>query len=297
MDVSLLKMGAKRFSPTDPGLEETMSKSKRLRLRELRGLYQLLGECCELGADPVAWRQHMTAQLPALLRCQMSMCHEFKVVGRPFQDPFWLIPLHSADFGWATASDRKPLEEHMGTGRPEDGPHVTPDLLGRNIKTVHWTGKLGRKSWHNSMFFNEFVKRTHLDDGIFLHHQTGSGQMRWLFVNRALGDRPFSDRDRRLMTLLNLELTRLLGMKLARIGEPTVADLPPRQRDVLICLMEGDSEKQVALKLNISQHTVHDYVKRLHERFGVSSRGELLARCRAFWPALKVNSDTSPSAN
>jgi DNA-binding CsgD family transcriptional regulator len=144
------------------------------------------------------------------------------------------------------------------------------------------------------MFYNEYVKKAHLDDGIMVHHRTAPRQMRWLFVNRSLEDQPFSERDRRLMTLLNVELARWLGKKLARFGEPTVTDLSPRQRDVLVCLMEGDSEKQVARRLNISQHTVHDYVKMLHVRFGVRSRGELLARCRAFWPFLAARHDSSP---
>ncbi|MEZ6075870.1 MAG: hypothetical protein R3C56_09390 [Pirellulaceae bacterium] len=91
---------------------------------------------------------------------------------------------------------------------------------------------LGRAGWQNSMFFNEYVKKAHLDDGILIHHQAGPRQMRWLWVNRALNDSPFGDRDRRLMTLLNLELSRLLGTKLALIGEPTLTDLSPRQRDV-----------------------------------------------------------------
>ena len=114
----------------------------------------------------------------------------------------------------------------------------------------------------------------------------GPGQVRWFFVNRALGDRPFDERDVRLMRMLNLELARLLGTKLARLGEPSATDLSPRLQEVLISLMEGDSEKQVALRLGISRHTVHDYVKQLHARFGVQSRGELLSRCRAFWPVL-----------
>jgi DNA-binding CsgD family transcriptional regulator len=43
-------------------------------------------------------------------------------------------------------------------------------------------------------------------------------------------------------------------------------------------LLEGDSEKQVAYKLKLSPHTVHEYVKNLYAELGVNSRGELLAQ-------------------
>ncbi|MCC6623516.1 MAG: hypothetical protein IT385_19805 [Deltaproteobacteria bacterium] len=43
-------------------------------------------------------------------------------------------------------------------------------------------------------------------------------------------------------------------------------------------LCRGLSEKQIAAELGMSPHTVHDHVKRLHLRFGVQSRGELIAR-------------------
>lgn len=69
-----------------------------------------------------------------------------------------------------------------------------------------------------------------------------------------------------------------------RVGGPTVTGLPPRHRDVLVHRMNGDSEKQAALELGLSHHTVHDYVKVLQVRLGASSRGELLTRCRALWP-------------
>lgn len=55
--------------------------------------------------------------------------------------------------------------------------------------------------------------------------------------------------------------------------------LSPRQRQTLQCLLTGDSEKEVAHKLQISRHTVHIYVKELYKRYQVSSRGELLAKC------------------
>jgi DNA-binding CsgD family transcriptional regulator len=264
-----------------------MSKSKRLRARDLRKVYLLLGECCEVGADPLAWRRHVAEQLPALFGGQMGQHFDNVVLAPAFRDPFWLYPQAVVDYGWATESDRKPLEALLATGRPEEGPHVTPDVLKRRLKIVHWSGQHGRTAWLESKFFNDYVKHTHLDDGIFAHFHVEPGQMRWMFVNRALGDRPFTQRDCRLMAVVNVEFARLLGRRLARIGEPSVTDLPARQRDVLICLMNGDSEKQAALRLGLSRHTVHDHVKRLHSRFGVASRGELLARCRAFWPVLE----------
>jgi len=54
--------------------------------------------------------------------------------------------------------------------------------------------------------------------------------------------------------------------------------LSPRTRQVLNALIDGDSEKQIAIRLNISEHTVHTYAKRIHRAFDVNSRGELLAK-------------------
>jgi DNA-binding CsgD family transcriptional regulator len=61
-------------------------------------------------------------------------------------------------------------------------------------------------------------------------------------------------------------------------NSPAPIELPPRQEQTLRHLLDGDSEKQVARKLELSQHTVHVYVKALYRRFGVSSRAELLAK-------------------
>lgn len=61
-------------------------------------------------------------------------------------------------------------------------------------------------------------------------------------------------------------------------GATDAAKLPRRLRQTLERLLQGDGEKQIALKLGLSQHTVHVYVKSLHKRFKVSSRAELLAR-------------------
>ena len=57
------------------------------------------------------------------------------------------------------------------------------------------------------------------------------------------------------------------------------AGLSPRMRDTLQLLLAGHSEKEVAIKLGLSQHTVHIHVKNLYKRLHVSSRAELMAKC------------------
>lgn len=73
-------------------------------------------------------------------------------------------------------------------------------------------------------------------------------------------------------------IAQLVGGTLAGFGEPSPSELAPRVRAVLACLLEGDSDKQVAARLKLSVFTVNQYVKVIFNHFGVSSRPELLAR-------------------
>ena len=53
--------------------------------------------------------------------------------------------------------------------------------------------------------------------------------------------------------------------------------LTPAQRRVYDELLRGRSEKEAALALRISIHTVHTHSHAIHVKFGVSSRAELLS--------------------
>jgi DNA-binding CsgD family transcriptional regulator len=52
--------------------------------------------------------------------------------------------------------------------------------------------------------------------------------------------------------------------------------LSETQRRVLDLLLTGLAEKEVACKLDISPHTVHNHVKEIYRRMDVNSRAELL---------------------
>ena len=55
------------------------------------------------------------------------------------------------------------------------------------------------------------------------------------------------------------------------------AGLSPRLNEVFECLLENMTNKEIAVKLSISHHTVNDYAKQVLSHFMVSSRRELLA--------------------
>lgn len=87
---------------------------------------------------------------------------------------------------------------------------------------------------------------------------------------------PFADSDLRLLAILGEERRWLLPPLAApRAG---VESLSPRRREVLDLLLGGLDEREIARRLELSPHTIHECVVYLYRRFGVRSRGELLAR-------------------
>jgi DNA-binding CsgD family transcriptional regulator len=65
---------------------------------------------------------------------------------------------------------------------------------------------------------------------------------------------------------------------LGRVALASLDWVSPREQQVLDLLTRGCSTKETAERLELSPHTVHDHVKSLHRKLGVSSRGELIAR-------------------
>lgn len=78
---------------------------------------------------------------------------------------------------------------------------------------------------------------------------------------------------------------QLGGDPLAIDTDPRPESLSPRLRQTLACLLEGDSEKQVAARLSLSHATIHQYVTALYRHFGVSSRAQLVTHVMRRVPA------------
>jgi DNA-binding NarL/FixJ family response regulator len=57
-----------------------------------------------------------------------------------------------------------------------------------------------------------------------------------------------------------------------------IAELSPREREVLDGLAEGQAYKQIADTLGVSIHTVRNYIRRIYEKLHVRSCGEAVAK-------------------
>jgi DNA-binding CsgD family transcriptional regulator len=106
----------------------------------------------------------------------------------------------------------------------------------------------------------------------------GDGEYSAAGFHRRLGKPAFSDRDLTIVHIMFQQIDWLHRQGSNVAASDKVIDLSPRERQVMLLLLGGDSRKQVAAKLQLSEHTVADYLKEIYRKLGVSSRAELLAK-------------------
>jgi DNA-binding CsgD family transcriptional regulator len=229
-----------------------MRRSQTLTLGQVAAVFRLVLQACELGKDPAAWRRHVLTELSR----QIGTVHAASMV---LPGPF--------DRGGG------PLLYFV-----EVGDCGGPSRDGRAGHGAAYCDGVPPAVRRNEQLYS------HLPLPVF-------GCASAFAFTRSLGDPPFSHADRRLVQLFHHELGRLWATPPLSHGPWDDVQLSPRLAETLRRLMAGDSEKQVAGHLRLSRHTVHDYVKELHRRFGATSLGELhvLARpVQRFRPHLGI---------
>lgn len=147
---------------------------------------------------------------------------------------------------------------------------------------------LSQRSYDMDLYVNEVIRPYGLESTCI---SRARNERRGVDVGladfREIGDRPMGGREAAIHRLFHANLLARLypqsnadaDAALRATPADPVESLPPRLKPVLRLLLDGDAEKQVAAKLGLSPHTVHQYVKVLYKTLGVSSRAELLARC------------------
>jgi DNA-binding CsgD family transcriptional regulator len=96
-------------------------------------------------------------------------------------------------------------------------------------------------------------------------------------LHRSQGREPFGERERAITHVVLQQVDWLHRHGTDVPAKDDVLPLSARERQVLIFLLGGDSRRQIAHRLGLSEHTITDYIKNIYRQLRVNSRGELLS--------------------
>lgn len=257
-----------------------MSKSAQLRSRDVRALYVLAGECRDLGDDPSTWWAHYGSRLAGLTGANFAGCGQVR-----YDSAGRAETLGIGEWGWDHGFDPEPWRESVAAF---DANPQYSTLYRRYFR--RWADDDGiclarsdlmtDTDWVRTWNFREVAEPMGVDHYLWCYHSLPADpkQHGVAVLARSIGRRDFSTREKAVVRAAHSLVAPLVGGPLARFAEPSPADLPPRVREVLRCLLEGDGDKQVAARLGISRFTVNVHTKAIFRHFGAQSRAELLAR-------------------
>ncbi len=241
----------------------------------MREVIRIVGECREMGADASAWHAHATRRLCDLTGSRVGIAANLRDF-EPGHDPRGLTLFR---FGWPDAAAEEHWNEYASTVPARRTPEYAR-LVGFEGSLVTRTRRQlwDDVTWYRSPTFNEHHRVSGIDHYIFSIARGPRGLYNSIWVHRPVGEPAYTRREWWIVHTVHTELASLIGGPLSAADAPGVEGLTRRQRQTLDALLDGDSEKQIAIRLGLSRATIHEYVTAIYRHFNVASRGELLAR-------------------
>lgn len=133
--------------------------------------------------------------------------------------------------------------------------------------------------WLASTHWQAYVSRLGLDSWVHAVSYHSADAWSCFHYLRRPGQPEFGPRE---ATLVDLTLGSIVWLRPEQGQSPLpagyVADLTPRQRTVMLLLLDGMPRKEIAVQLGISEYTVDDHIKAVYSHFGVRTAGELAAK-------------------
>jgi DNA-binding CsgD family transcriptional regulator len=242
-----------------------------LALEDVKSIIRLLGDIGAMTDPIVDRRRALMNRLCRLIRADIWIWVHSRVDPETsYPSAFKLI-----DGGWRDEAERvsfisalhDPVLNAAIIAKQTLGPHRTTvrrDLLREEIPQEaaildRWTANCGMRESVTTLYW------------------LGQGVISGLGFHRRAGEPGFSDRERCIVHVIASQLDWLHRAETDVPGNSDkLLQFSPRQREVLVHLMSGDSRREIAEKLHLSEHTVADHMKAIYQALKVSSRPELL---------------------
>lgn len=266
-----------------PGLPDANNRSVAIEVADVSALLRVTGEVSCVRNDPRQWRLALLAGLNHLLPAAASAAYIFK----PTLDTQGVELLSHFDCGFKNHSHQQAYlaEFHDAPFRDPLSAALLAKLSekfpGQRTFTAIRSDLIGDQAWAGSSHVKQYRNDSDLGDCVVsLHRSSERAYTMAICCYRSQKDPArFTPRDRILLHTLHASLDWIYRAEESSQRVNLASALSPRLRQTLERLLAGETERQVSRKMNISVHTVHDYVKMLYTHFGVSSRSELVARC------------------
>jgi DNA-binding CsgD family transcriptional regulator len=244
-----------------------------VRAADVQGILRLVGGAAELWYTPELQRRFTLDSLCNLFNAKVGVCYSFGdalVGGKQACTDVTHVGLDAAG--------GESFEEFLRTGKPADPVMEVLSALSGRVITLTRREAVSDVDWKNSEHFKQVREPLNLGPTLYVKiHAQLIDRTTIVTLIREIGEPAFTERDAYLVDLCLSEMAWPFTAEMTWT-DPKVEALQPRLKKVMKHLLEGDSEKQVAYKLKLSPHTVHEYVKNLYAELGVNSRGELLAQ-------------------
>ena len=235
---------------------------------EIRAVYRLIHEVCELGADAHAWRGHFQRRMLPLIDATIANSYVMSLN----LDPSALKP--GVELLVDTGTNEA-WKQFLAKGDIRANP-VNAAVMARfgTDFTCARQGLIDDANWYANDFYERVCVPSNWDQHLVSQVCIDPpGVVDVVAIARPPGAPPFGAREVAIVRLAHQELARLW-----RKPDPLgVNVLPLRLRQTLHCIRRGLSRKEIAQELGISVHTAHLHEKTLFARYGVAGRGELMA--------------------
>jgi DNA-binding NarL/FixJ family response regulator len=166
-------------------------------------------------------------------------------------------------------------------------PKAKPDVVLMDIRMPDLSGIECTERLKAVLPKTHFVMLTGMVDPHFLFQSLMAGATGYLVKPVTLaqckqaatevmeGGAPLS---RQAARMLVQSFSKSLGAGERNTSENQQRQLSPREREILACLFQGASDKDIAETLRIGTGTVHSHMHRLFEKMGVTTRRGAIAR-------------------
>ncbi|PZD75268.1 hypothetical protein C1752_00126 [Acaryochloris thomasi RCC1774] len=169
-------------------------------------------------------------------------------------------------------------DRYQDIGRDAD--QISQQMIKHQVP-VHNLSVYSQQDWHQSTLYQSIFRVYGVEHGLAAPLVGNGYLIGGVYFLRGKDWPAFYDGDLIQLSALCLHLSVRLAMFRLAVAPSLVNGLTPRELDISELVAQGCSNREIALKLNISRDAVKQVLKRMFRKLNVSARAEMVAKLKA----------------